>query len=366
MSHLPRAPHVAPARRYHRAPDPLMRQAHDLYLSALRAANRDLRTLYWHELVYERYEAWARNDRGIAEGKAVSLGVLEPATVRRFIVWLREEHQSTNALTGRQSPLGAVTIAQHVRALKSFAHWLATEEILDRDPLANLRLPKTPKHVVQVFTEAQVRSLILAIEHRPLRTRNLSLLYLLLCTGARISEALNLTWGDIDFKERRARVLGKGKKERWLYFDAPTARLLERLRVEDSGPVGRVFLSKLRTPLTAAATLDLFRNWGEEAGVAHCHPHTTRHTFATVWLRAHPGQVLQLQELLGHSALSTVRQYIHFVEGTAPVSGPSVIESLNLGRVTRYLQVAGAACLCGWLILRRFDSILLPVRERIG
>jgi integrase len=118
-----------------------------------------------------------------------------------------------------------------------------------------------------------------------------------------------------------------------------------------------VFLSKDRAALSYSAARSLFAGWGDEAGIPECHPHMLRHTFATNFLSIHPGAVLQLQELLGHTDVAMVRRYVSFVEGTAPVSGPSVIQHLHLDRVSRYLSAA-AALAFEWWILRNLDSIL--------
>jgi site-specific recombinase XerD len=353
----PRVPHVPLRRRVHRPPAVNLHVAHELHVAALRGANRATQTVYWHEVACERFERWVRETDRLPEATEVDVGALDPAHVRSFVAWLREGYESVNHLTGRRSKLSAKTVHDYTMALKSLSRWLLSEGLIPRDLLANLQLPRYVKRVVPVFTEAQVHLLRDAIEHRPNRTRNLALLYLLLGSGARISEVLSLTWGEIDFKERRARVTGKGKKQRWIYFDGATGRLLMRLQTEQGAGTGRVFLSKDRAALSYSAARSLFAGWGDEAGIPECHPHMLRHTFATNFLSIHPGAVLQLQELLGHTDVAMVRRYVSFVEGTAPVSGPSVIQHLHLDRVSRYLSAA-AALAFEWWILRNLDSIL--------
>lgn len=331
--HLPRGPH--PSRRRYAPPELLLLNAHELHVTHLKSQNRDPRTILWHDLVVRRFEAWIRERDQLPPERPVPLSAIEVRATREFLVYLREQYQSVNPLTKLSHTLGPKTVSEHVRALKALTRWLVAEELLERDPLVNLQAPRVTRRAVMAFTETQVRLLVSAIEHRPSRTRNLALFFLLLSTGARISEACGISWGEIDFKERRVKVLGKGSKERWLYFDHSTAKLLMRLQAESGRTAGRVFLTRAGRPLRTGAALGLFKAWGEEAGLEECHPHMTRHTFATTFLKLHPGAVLQLQELLGHANLEMTRRYVKFVEAATPVTGPSVPESLGLDRLVR-------------------------------
>lgn len=330
---LPSGPHFV-ARRHHAPPEPILIHAHQLRMSHLRAANRKETTISMNDLVIRRFEEWTRAEKGWLPSKVVPVSALNAQAVRQFLIYLRTELRTIHPLTKVERRVGPKSVFDHARVLKSFTRWMVAEEILDRDPLVNLKLPSVPKRVVPVFTEAEIKLLITAIDHRPNRTRNLALLFFLLSTGARITEACTLQWSSLDMRQKRAKVVGKGDKERWLYFDAATARLFVRLQAE-VGDTGPVFLGRWGKQLSIYAAESLFRKWGEEAGLEECHPHMCRHTMATTFLRIHPGQVLQLQELLGHSQIVMVARYVRFVEATAPAKGPSVIESLNLARYAR-------------------------------
>ena len=143
-------------------------------------------------------------------------------------------------------------------------------------------------------------------------------------TGCRLSEALALTWADLDLEDRTARVKGKGGKERIVLFGAPVARELAERR--NGG--GRVF------EIGARAYQYRLRSLARRAGVGHCSPHTLRHSFATAMLNG-GADLVSTMMLLGHSKVSTTQVYWH-------LSGPRNHALLRtivtcLPRANRYL-----------------------------
>ena len=109
---------------------------------------------------------------------------------------------------------------------------------------------------------------------------------MLLDTGLRAAELLSLTVEAIDWKERRALVLGKGARERIVGFEAKTLLLLQRYHRQAGIKDGPLFQSRTGTPLTKAALYLAIRRRGEQAGIEGLHPHTFRHTCATRLLEA--------------------------------------------------------------------------------
>jgi site-specific recombinase XerD len=125
----------------------------------------------------------------------------------------------------------------------------------------------------------------------------------------RASELVSLRIADLDLTQRRARVLGKGNKERTVSFQGRTARALwtylnSQRRSEDTP----VFVGE-RGPLTRSGLLQIMHKLEDLSGVKGCHPHRLRHTCAIHFLRA-GGNVFTLQQILGHTALQMSQRYV--------------------------------------------------------
>ena len=143
-------------------------------------------------------------------------------------------------------------------------------------------------------------------------------------TGCRLSEALALTWADLDLEDRTARVRGKGGKERIVLFGVPVARELEERR--NGG--GKVFEIGARAFQLRLATL------GRRAGVGHVHPHQLRHAFATTMLN-NGADLISIMQLLGHSKVGTTQIYWQIAEPRLHSLHQTVVTCLP--RANRYL-----------------------------
>lgn len=235
-------------------------------------------------------------------------------------------------------PKGDRAIQSHVQIIKTFSHFCVKEGLLKTDPLASLELPKAEKRIPETFGPDQLRAIIREIEARPMKTRNLAMLYFFLASGVRVSELCGLRTVDLDIRGRKAKVFGKGSKERIVTFDPVTAKLILKYRAErGESDVETFFLSRDGGELTRNAVRQLFHKIGVAAGVdgVRVSPHTARHTFATAFLTAHPGALFHLQEKLGHEDLQMSRRYARVVMGGADLEGPTPIQTLGIDRVGR-------------------------------
>jgi len=142
---------------------------------------------------------------------------------------------------------------------------------------------------------------------------------LFLDTGIRVSELCGIRLIDFDQKNSRIRVLGKGKKERFVYIGTTAGQAIWRYHLErfrDNPPKQDDFMFADYTnlyPMTRGSVLQLLQYIGEKADVPNCHPHRLRHTFAVEFLK-NGGDVITLQELLGHSDLSMTRKYLNLAQ----------------------------------------------------
>jgi integrase/recombinase XerD len=190
------------------------------------------------------------------------------------------------------------------------------------DPAADLEGVRVPAGIPKPLTEAQVTSLIDAvIVTGPIHRRDLALIELLYATGARISEVVGLSIGEVDLDARLVRLYGKGSKERIVPFGSTAAAALDgwfspsgrarmvpdRWRRRDDAEA--VFLNSRGSRLTRQAAWLVIKKYGTRAGIGdQLSPHVLRHSCAT-HLLDHGADLRVVQEMLGHASISTTQIY---------------------------------------------------------
>jgi integrase/recombinase XerD len=210
------------------------------------------------------------------------------------------------------------TVQRKVACLRSFYRHLRREEILEHDPTAELRAPRTAHKLPQVLSRAEVKRLLDAprgTEPRSLRDR--ALLELMYACGLRASEAIGLEVADIDTEEGVLRAHGKGSKERLVPVGrqavSAVRAYLERGRPRLVGDRAetRLFVNSRGTGLTRQGLYKIVQRHAASAGLAgRMSPHTLRHTFAT-HLLAGGCDLRSVQEMLGHADIATTQIYTH-------------------------------------------------------
>jgi integrase/recombinase XerC len=212
-------------------------------------------------------------------------------------------------------------------AVRSLFRFACREGVLAANPAQGVRTPKVPKTLPRHLRPGEVENLVEApAGDEPLVRRDRAILELLYAAGLRVSELVGLDWTDVDLKARVLRVMGKGSKERMVPFGRPAAEALRRwLEVWESArkaPMGAddadsaddgepVFLDTHGSRLGVRSVRRVIDRWVDAAAVARgVHPHTLRHTFATHLLE-NGADLRAIQELLGHSSLSTTQKYTH-------------------------------------------------------
>lgn len=209
------------------------------------------------------------------------------------------------------------SMARKLSTLRSFFRYLIRNRLLTQSPLAGLRNPKQESRQPRALNVDQATALMdTPAKAGPEGIRDLALAELLYGSGLRVSEALSLTTDDVRADRGFVRVRGKGGKERLAPL-SEAARLRLREYLDERGGLSRdaadqtLFLGVRGGPLTRREAQRIVSRLAEQAGVGQSvHPHTLRHSFASHLLQA-GADLRSVQEMLGHSRLSTTERYTH-------------------------------------------------------
>ena len=192
------------------------------------------------------------------------------------------------------------------RIFSSFFSWLEDEDYIVKSPVRRIHKVKTTKVIKETFSDESMEIL----RDTCTDLRNLAMIELLASAGIRVGELVLLNREDINFNERSCIVLGKGDKEREVYFDARTKLHLKaylQSRTDDN-PALIVSLKAPYNRLTIGGVEKAVRKLGEMAQINKVHPHKFRRTLATMAIdKGMP--IEQVQNLLGHKNINTTMQY---------------------------------------------------------
>jgi tyrosine recombinase XerC len=248
-----------------------------------------------------------RNDLTQFTAFAESRGVDRPQKVTHILLrgFLAE-------LTG--SGRERSTVGRKVSAVRSFFKFLLQEGVISRNPAEGLRGLRRTKKLPGFLDETQTEELVTApTESEPQGLRDRAILELLYSTGLRVSEVAGLTVEDVDLDTEMVLARGKGKKERLVPMGVKAAlavRKYLRSRGQSAKKAKPLFLNRFGKRLTQRSIRRVVDKYARAKGLPHVSPHTLRHSFATHMLDR-GADLRAVQELLGHSSLSTTQVYTH-------------------------------------------------------
>ena len=202
--------------------------------------------------------------------------------------------------------ISKVTVDNIRRILSSFFSWLEDEDYILKSPVRRIRKVKTTSTVKETYTDEALEQM----RDSCVELRDLAMIDMLASTGMRVGEMVLLNRNDINFNERECVVLGKGNKQRIVYFDARTKIHLQNYLESrtDNDEALFVTLKSPHTRLTIGGVEVRVRELGKSLGMNKVHPHKLRRTLATVAIdKGMP--IEQLQQLLGHKRIDTTLQY---------------------------------------------------------
>ena len=208
----------------------------------------------------------------------------------------------------------ATTAGRKLATFRSFFRFLCREGTLTKNPARSLVGPKKDQRIPTYLQEQEADDLMNAADKtKTSEERDTAVLELLYSTGMRCSEIVGLVLDDVDTGNRSIRILGKGRKERWVPFGSPallalTAYLRTRRSISGRDPV---FVGTGGKAISDRTVRRIVSRGLIRASIrTKASTHTLRHSFATHLLQR-GGDLRSIQELLGHSSLSTTQRYTH-------------------------------------------------------
>ena len=286
------------------APGPTIGTAGESWAEAMRRFDRDLQRRGAAERTRRAYGA----DIGELATWAAAQGI-EPAVVTYRVL---------RGYAARQSDRGAAprTLARKLASARAFFRSMVEHGDMASNPADLVPSPKLPQALPRTMKPADVAELLDRIPATtPLELRDRALFELAYACGLRAEELVNLDHGSIDFDAEQVRVEGKGGKTRFVPVGeqalAAVGDYLERARAALGGNSGdpALFLSKSGRRLSTSDVRRRLRVWARHAATQGAvHPHALRHSFATHLLEG-GADLRAIQELLGHSSISTTQVY---------------------------------------------------------
>lgn len=249
-----------------------------------------------------------RNDLG-QFAKAVDLSDLAVVgfkDMREYLHRLQKENYSRT------------TLARKMAAIRSFFRYLYRERVVQNNPAQGLSTPKLEKRLPKFLDWAQLEKLLLAPGSATAQgLRDRAILEVLYSTGVRVSELVSLNLNHLHPEENEITVFGKGAKERIVLLGEHARQALSayleksRPHLSREGSSEALFINRDGTRLTERSIHRLIQRHAKKAGINRkVSPHTLRHSFATHMLEG-GADLRVVQELLGHTSLSTTQIYTH-------------------------------------------------------
>jgi integrase/recombinase XerC len=276
-----------------------LREATGRFLEDLRLRNVSPHTLRNYASDLEQLAAYFSPP----EGQSPALGSLTALDLREWMGSLYDQE------------LTAVSVRRKLAAVRSLFRFLAREGTVPANIARLVKTPKAPKRVPSVPTAERTNALVDAVVEnreelaRPHPERDALLFELLYGCGLRVSEAVGLNVEDLDRTEHWLRVRGKGRKERQVPYGSKAAVALEKYMQLRPPDQAALFLNHRGTRLSARGAHGIVKFYARMiAADSSLHPHSFRHAFAT-HLLSDGADLRAIQELLGHSSLSTTQKY---------------------------------------------------------
>jgi site-specific recombinase XerD len=282
----------------------------DGYKLSCQTEGKSPKTIEWYFFFLTRFRQFLE-----ARQLSTDLGEIGKDRVREFIRFLQTE--ARNPRNGK--PLAGATVQGYVRTLKAFLSWAVREEYTPPNRFSGIHLPRAQSKVINTFSPEQVSQMVrLCQVSNKNGQRNLAIILLLLDTGIRVSELVNIDLDDVNLEQGSIKIrIAKGGRERMVPIGSLVQKALFKY-IHSYRPkpltqqITRLFLNNQGMPLMVSGIQQLLRRYGRKAALTgvRVSPHSFRHTFSKNYI-LNGGDIFSLQRILGHSSLASVRIYLN-------------------------------------------------------
>jgi integrase/recombinase XerD len=280
-----------------------------------RAENKSEKTIELTTLALRLLERFL-DESGLST-RAEDIG---PPQMRAFILDLQQSPRFKNHpyITKQGGVRSSAAVNAYLRAIRAAWNRWRAERLVEHSPFDVVRLPRFTNKVIPALSPAQVEAFLRAIDTRaPQGYRDYALILFSLDTTCRLSEATELEMPEVDIRAGRAKVTGKGRRERYAIFGLTVRKVLwkyvNKYRPEPRSPsCDNLFLTHDGRPLTKNRVEAIVKKYARKAGITgvRVSPHTLRHTACLMWT-TDDGDIISLQKLTGHSSINTLRGYVN-------------------------------------------------------
>jgi integrase/recombinase XerD len=228
------------------------------------------------------------------------------------------EHVSNFMYDLKKHDMTATSICRNLAAVKMFHRFLVRENLAKEDPTTLVDTPKLWQRIPSVLTQKEIESMIRAASgKKPQQVRDQAILEIFYASGLRVSELSDLKTTSIDFDVGFVRAVGKGSKERLIPLGKKAREAVQKYLLKARPQLLKdqannvLFLSRLGKRISRQSLWSVIKFYARKANIKKTiKPHTLRHTFATHLLE-HGADLRSVQEMLGHSDISTTQIYTH-------------------------------------------------------
>jgi len=210
-----------------------------------------------------------------------------------------------------QHNVGARSIQRHISSAKGFFNYLKKSGLVTNSPFDLINSPKSPSHLPSILSPEEVSQLLNFKPKNVQEKRDIAIIELIYSSGLRVSEAVNANLDDFEDNKNFLRVLGKGSKTRLVPVGRYARKAIDEWideRKKLSTKDNSLFVNLRGKRISVRSVQEKIRNIAIMQGLPPVNPHMLRHSFATHLLES-SGDLRSIQELLGHSSLSTTQIY---------------------------------------------------------
>ncbi len=273
------------------------------------------KTISWYDSNLKLFHSWI-ND--YLDNGSVLLQEISDIYIKTYLSELRNRascYENHPFRPTENRSLSPRTIRGYYASLSAFFNWSAREEFILSSPLENIPKPKAPKYKPDPLTKEEIQNILKACDELPeeISLRAKAMILILLDSGISLSELVSLERQNLSLKTGRAKVMGKGAIERYIYIGKKTKKAIWRYislaRPEPMPVLNPLFLSVDGRQMKNRRVGHILSELGDRAKVENVHAHRFRRTAAVQFIR-NGGNIFTLQKLLGHESLEMVRRYV--------------------------------------------------------